>query len=182
MTDTLPRESSTPSLPHWLRVLIIGRNPRRTLWRIVALVVATVITVKYIVTPVRVTGISMEPTYLNGSVNFIYRLAYLRHPPRRGDVVAIRFSGPHVMLLKRVVGLPGETVSFADGRVCINGTPLPEPYLRYHLDWEFSAGTLGTNEYYVVGDNRSMPPHYHDQGRAQLDHIVGRALLRGNLP
>ena len=56
----------------------------------------------------------MLPTYRDHGVNFVNRLAYVFHEPRRGDVVAIRtLAGEHVMYMKRIVGLPGETVTFA---------------------------------------------------------------------
>jgi signal peptidase I len=167
---------------HWLRVITIGRNPKRTLIRIAVLIVASVVVFRYVLLPVRVTGISMEPTYHDRSINFINRLAYLRHPPERGDVVGIRFSGIHDMLMKRIVGLPGETVSFSGGHVWINGVRQEEPYLVKYSDWAFPVGTLGPDEFYVVGDNRSMPQQYHDKGRATRDRIVGKVFLAGNPP
>jgi hypothetical protein len=80
-------------LPGWLRVLAIGRNPKFTFARIIVLVVACFIVFKFILLPIRVTGISMLPTYKNHSVNFVNQLAYSRHEPRRGDVVSIRLAG-----------------------------------------------------------------------------------------
>src|SRR5665213_136849 len=108
--------------------------------------------------PARVEGISMAPTYADGSFNFVNRLAYLRHEPRRGDVVGVRLtpphglSAPHIMFLKRVIGLPGEAISFVDGRARINGQPLLEPYEKGRCDWNRDPVTLGPDEYYVVGD------------------------------
>ena len=77
---------------------------------------------KFVLLPIRVEGGSMLPTYQDRSVNFVNRLAYLFHEPRRGDVVAIGLlAGEHVMYMKRVVGLPGETVAFHKGHLYING-------------------------------------------------------------
>ncbi len=104
--------------PHWLQVVLIGRRPRATLARIVVLVAVCVVTFKFVLLPIRVEGISMEPTYHDRRVNCVNRLAYWRHAPQRGDVVAIRFSdpgefsAPRAMLMKRIIGLPGESVSF----------------------------------------------------------------------
>jgi len=151
--------------------------------RILVLVVVCFVVFKFILLPIRVSGISMEPTYHNHAVNCVNRLAYLRHEPQRGDVVAIRFaaedsfSTPSEMLMKRIIGLPGETVWFHGGHVYINGQLLDEPYLKNPCDWEHEAIQCGTNQYYVVGDNRSMPFTYHTQGRAYREQIMGKLFL-----
>ena len=105
------------SLPRWLRILIVGRHPKWTLVRVGVVVLSAFILLKFVVIPIRVTGISMDPTYADGGINFINRLAYLRSKPRRGDVVGVRLkAGEHIMYMKRVIGLPGESVSFPRGR------------------------------------------------------------------
>jgi len=130
-----------------------------------------------------VDGISMAPTYANHSIHFVNRLAYLRHEPQRGDVVGIRLtppnglSSPHIMYFKRIIGLPGEAISFEDGRVLVNGQVLGEPYEKGRCDWNADAVTLGPNEYFVVGDNRSMAKEDHVFGRAERNRIVGKAWL-----
>ena len=180
--------SSTPPprWPRWVRVVVIGRNWKLTLTRLAVLVVASFIVFCFfwfVLLPIRVEGISMLPAYQNGSVNFVNRLAYLRHDPKRGDVVGIRLSDPSIrrpslMYLKRIVGLPGETVAFVDGTVLINGQSLAEPYEKNHdCVWDLPPVKLGPDQYFVVGDNRSMPPEYHVFGKVGRDHIVGRAVL-----
>jgi signal peptidase I len=167
----------------WLRILAIGRNPKRTLIRAAVLAVVCVVIFKGVLLRVRVEGISMTPTYADGSTHFVNRLAYLWHEPRRGDVVGIRltppngWSAPHIMYLKRIIGLPGEAISFVDGRVLVNGQILDEPYERGPCDWNADAVTLGADEYFVVGDNRSMAKEDHLFGRAERSRIVGKALL-----
>jgi len=165
----------------WLKNLAVGRNPRRTVVRAFVLAVVCVVVFKYVLLPVRVAGISMEPTYSDHSVNFVNRLSFLRHEPRRGDVVGIRMtppneSSPHIMLLKRVLGLPGETISFVDGHPRVNGQLLDEPYEKGPSDWRVTPVILGPNEYFVVGDNRSMPQLDHTFGRTDRNRIVGKAL------
>src|SRR5579863_8844781 len=108
----------------WIKVAAIGRHPRRTLVRICVLVAVCSLVFGFALRPVRVDGISMLPTYQDGSINFCNRLAYLWHEPRRGDVVTVRLAGLRVMYMKRIVGLPGETISFSHGRILINGVPL----------------------------------------------------------
>lgn len=167
-----------------LRIAIIGRKPKATLVRLVVLTVACVVVFKFVLLPIRVQGVSMYPTYKDRSVNFINRLVYLRREPQRGDVVGIRLGGanslyhtPGIMYMKRIVGLPGETVAFANGRVLIDGTPLREPYLKGPCDWNADPVTVGSNQYYVVGDNRSMPQEDHEHGKAEKEQIVGKVLF-----
>jgi signal peptidase I len=161
----------------WWRVILVGRNPRLTLVRIVMLVSLVVVLRQFVVLPIRVEGISMLPTYPSNGLNFVNRLAYLSRPPQRGDVVAIRMVGEHVMLLKRVVGLPGETVSFHRGQLVIDGEVTEESYVKLPCRWEMPPVKVGPDEFYVVGDNRSMAWADHTQGRADRHKIVGRAIL-----
>jgi signal peptidase I len=163
-------------LPRWLRIAVIGRNPKVTLVRAVVLAVLCVLGYNFTLLHIRVEGISMFPTYQDQSAHFVNRLAYLWHEPQRGDVVSIRLAGVHLMYLKRVVGLPGETVAFASGKVLIDGEVLDEPYEKLPCDWNLPPVKLGPNEYFVVGDNRSMPSENHVFGKARRDQIVGKAL------
>jgi signal peptidase I len=168
-----------------LRILAVGRNPKTTLVRALVLAALCVAVFKMLLLPVRVEGLSMLPAYHDHSFNFINRLPYLLREPRRGDVVGVSFSStpprgwlaPRVMLLKRVIGLPGETIAFVDGRPRINGGPLDEPYETGPCDWNTAPVTLGPDEYFVVGDNRSMTKEEHTFGRAERSRIVGKALL-----
>ena len=169
-------DTSAPQ-PSWLQTLTVGRRPRYTLVRVLVVVVLSAIVFNFVLLPIRVTGISMLPTYRNHSINFVNRLAYRFHEPRRGDVVSIRFAGEHVSYMKRIVGLPGETVGFAQGRVIINGEALPEPYEKSPCDWNVPSVQLGPDEYYVVGDNRTMPAEDHVFGEVARARIIGRVLL-----
>ncbi len=170
-----------PPAPLWQR-LVIGRKPKRTLLRAVALFVTAIVVFKFILLPVRIDGTSMEPAYHDHAINFINRLAYLGRPPRRGDVVGVRLSpphglsGPHVMYFKRLIGLPGETVAIRRGVVFINGQPLEEPYVRAREAWEESPRTLKAGEYFIIGDNRGMPKYLHEHGIVDADRIVGKVL------
>jgi signal peptidase I len=81
------------------------------------------------------------------------------------------------MYMKRIIGLPGETVAFAGGRVLINGEVLDEPYEKTPCDWNCPPVKLGPDEYFVVGDNRTMPSENHVFGKAGRDRIIGKAFL-----
>ncbi len=162
---------------NWLRTIIIGRKPERTAVRILVLVVTCFVVFRFVLLPIHVEGMSMIPAYKDNQVNFVNRLAYLFHEPRRGDVVAIRTSGISIMYMKRIIGLPGETVAFHEGHAMINGRVLEEPYQKSRCDWEIAPKQLGPTEYFFVGDNRSMPEADHTKGKAERSRIVGKVLL-----
>lgn len=190
MSLTDPQKRSAPAAPRtsagedaaarpplWLAA-VIGRRPKRTLVRIVVVVVVSFVLFGFALIPFRITGSSMEPAYRDGGVNFANRLVYLVRRPQRGDVVAIRMvAGRHVMLLKRIVGLPGERIAIKNGVVTVNGADLDEPYLVKPWRWQREELLLGPDEYYVIGDNRRMPQSAHDFGKFKAGLIVGKVLF-----
>jgi signal peptidase I len=165
--------------PGWLRVALIGRNPKRTLVRAAVLAAFCFLFFKLfffkiIVLPVRIEGNSMFPTYHDRGINFVNRLSYRHSIPQRGDVVGIRMAGPSVMLMKRIVGLPGETVAFEHGHLVVNGAVIVEPYMKFRAPAPFlEPVTLGPNQYYVIGDNRMNS----DRGWIDRDRIMGKIVL-----
>jgi signal peptidase I len=162
---------------NWVARVMVGRNPKYTLVRIVVWVGLIFLIYHFALLPIRVQGISMLPTYNENRVNVVNRLAYRFHAPQRGDVVAIRLAGESIMYCKRIVGLPGESVAFHQGHLFINGQLVDEPYLKKECNWEQPAEQVGPDEYYVVGDNRSMDYSLHEKGRADRSRIVGKLLL-----
>jgi len=159
--------------PRWFRVLL-GRNPAWTAARALALVVASFVVFKFVLLPIRVTGQSMTPAYRNGGVNFINRLAYRKHKPERGDVVAFSRFGPHVVFLKRIVGLPGEHITVTDGKVTVNGRLLDEPYVKEDSPMTLKVPVdLLPDEYLAMGDNRKVSEHFI----IQRGQIVGKVLF-----
>jgi signal peptidase I len=165
------------SLANWLRTAAIGRNPKHTLARIIIFIAVVFIVFRLILLPIRVMGISMLPTYPDAGVHFVNRLAYVRATPQRGDVVSIRLAGDSVMYMKRIIALPGETVEFRNGHVFIDSELLPEPYEKWSCDWNRAPEKLGPNEYFVVGDNRTMAEADHVFGKADRSRIVGKVVL-----
>lgn len=145
-----------------------------TLTRALLMALALLLVSQYVVSPVRAYGISMQPTFEPGTWLWLSRLAYLRRPPARGDIVAVNLSGGEAVLVKRVVGLPGERIAIIEGVVVVDGVPLDEPYVLERQPWNVAEGQLGPHEFYVIGDNRGMPAHLHDFGRAAQSRIAGR--------
>ena len=164
-------------MPVPLRRLVFGANPRRTTIRIGVLAVVSVVVFGWVLIPVRAEGISMLPTYESGSFHFVNRLSFVAAAPTRGDVVGIRFSGPHVLYIKRIIGLPGEQIAIANGTVLIDGRPLDEPYVQRRAPWNVPQTRLGGDEYFLIGDNRGMRAEQHDFGRAPRWRIVGKLLF-----
>ncbi|MEW6304943.1 MAG: signal peptidase I [Verrucomicrobiota bacterium] len=157
--------------------LVFGRHPKRTAARIAIVVVAAILFFAF-VQPIRVTGISMFPTYKDRQINFVNKLSYLRSHPERGDVVAVRDPGSGVILLKRVIGLPGEEVAIERGMVYINGKELDEKaYVKARQPWTELLDPLPPECYFVIGDNRSMPVTAHTHGVYHRTNIIGRVLF-----
>lgn len=127
----------------------------------------------HICTPLLIKGLSMEPTYRNGSVNFCWGLRFIFSGPKRHDVVAVRFAGNKVMLLKRVVAVEGERVEFRDGKLFVDGKEMDEPYVRYPCNWNLPPRQVEKDCVYVVGDNRNMPIENHHFGQASVKRIIG---------
>lgn len=129
-----------------------------------------------ILLPFRVTGESMAPRYQSGRYNFCWAPAYWFSQPRRFDVVLISLTGSQVMLLKRIVALPGETIAFRDGQTLINGQPLAEPHVKRRGNWTMPPREVAPGTVYLVGDNRAMGMESHLFGAAARKRIKGRPL------
>lgn len=102
----------------------------------------------------RVADEAMSPTFRNGQKIVINKLAYLKSSPTRGHVIVTGSAKP---MMRRIVGLPGETVEIKKGIVYINGEPLNEPYLAnvQENDLDEKVGKIDTDHYLVLADNRS---------------------------
>jgi signal peptidase I len=157
------------TLPRW----VLGGNPRRTAIRALTLVASAYIVFGFVLLPVRGAGVSMAPTIESGDLIFINRLAYRFREPRRGDVVAVRMAGASVVYVKRLIALPGDRVKIDHSAVSINGEPVEEPYARKRSDWWLEEAVLGPDQYFVVGDNRTMPMHLHEMGTVTKRRLIG---------
>lgn len=164
---------SANACPLWKRILI-GKNPRRTFTRILVTSLCLLLLFKYVLMPIKVAGMSMDPSFLDHKVYFVNRLAYLWSKPGRGDVVVIEIPGED-RILKRVLGLPGETVRYDRGHVSINGERLDEPYVRFKesMGRARRVEKLEEDYYFVAGDNRRNTVF----GAVRLGYIVGKVVF-----
>ena len=152
----------------------------------------------------RVEGRSMEPTLSNGQFILINKIGYWRidrdlintvfpdasepagdgdtvylfAPPQRGDVIVFQYPrDPNKAYIKRVIGIPGDTVEIVDGRVILNGMPLEEDYLFDEPRYESPPREVPSGYFYVLGDNRNNSSDSHVWGLVPDSFVVGRAWL-----
>ena len=131
-----------------------------------------------------VSGTSMIPTLQDGDNLITDKISYRFRDPERYDIIVLRVESQHENFIKRVIGLPGETVQIVGGRVYINGELLESDV--YGNELMISAGrasqpiTLGENEYFVLGDNRngSADSRLEEVGNVDKSRIIGRAFVR----
>lgn len=154
--------------------------------KIVVIALAIVIPVRYFLfQPFFVKGQSMEPNFENGDYLIIDEISYRLREPKRGEVVVFKYpQSPSQRFIKRIIGLPGETVEIKDGKIKIfkNGQLQilnEEDYVSslIHTSGDIQA-VLGPNEYFVLGDNRDFSFDSRRFGPLPEEYIIGRVLLR----
>ncbi|MFA6446335.1 MAG: signal peptidase I [Candidatus Paceibacterota bacterium] len=156
--------------------------------RFVFLILIIIIPVRlYIAQPFVVSGASMDTSFADGQYLIVDELTYeVIHEPVRGDVIIFKYPlDPKRFFIKRVIGLPGETVLIEKSSIKIvnqnnpNGFILSEPYLTLGFSTsEKIEKTLGENEYYVMGDNRNNSSDSRMWGPLPRRNIIGRAIAR----
>lgn len=126
---------------------------------------------------VRVDGFSMRPSLEDGEFVLVNRMAYRFGDYQQGDIIVFHFPmDPKQELIKRVIGLPGDTVKIENGTVQVNGQTLNEPYIAeaplYTGNWPVTEGHL-----FVLGDNRNDSSDSHSWGLLPIENVVGKAVL-----
>ncbi len=126
---------------------------------------------------VRVENVSMEPTLMPGEFLLVNRVAYKIGKPHIGDIVVFHAPGvSDVDYIKRVIGLPGDSVQIEDGNVIVNGQPLYEPYIAQSPNYT-GSWVVPDDQLFVLGDNRNNSSDSHLWGFVPTDDVVGRAIL-----
>lgn len=154
------------------------RNPLRGVIWIAVFALICILLRLFVFHLVRIEGGSMEDTLCSGEIALVTSFDYrFGAKPARGDIVECRFPGRVDTYVKRVIGLPGETVELREGKTYIDGAAVSEPYV-FSIAEDYSV-SLGENEYLVLGDNRceSYDSRAADMGPIGKEDILGRVRL-----
>lgn len=162
-----------------------GKHLLKDLFTLALLIVVVVIPIRiFVVSPFVVDGESMHPTFENLNYLIVDEIIYRFEAPQRGDVIVFRYPGdPSIFYIKRIIGLPGETISIQSGIVSVqqpdgNTLTLSEPYVVNEDATYSKSVTLGPNEYFVMGDNRPNSSDSRVWGPLPRKDIIGRVDLR----
>jgi len=155
--------------------------------QIVIISAAIIVPVRYfLIQPFYVKGASMEPNFYEHEYLVIDEISYRFREPVRGEVVVFRYPhDPSQFFIKRVIGLPGETIEITGGNIIIynedspNGMLIDEEYINQDRTDGKERVTLGAEEYYLMGDNRDASLDSRSIGPISIDAIIGRAWIRG---
>ncbi|PIQ92533.1 MAG: signal peptidase I [Parcubacteria group bacterium CG11_big_fil_rev_8_21_14_0_20_39_22] len=158
----------------------------KELFKFALIVIVIVVPIRlFVAQPFIVSGQSMEPNFKDKEYLIVDELSYRFSNPTRGDVIIFKFpSQPKKYLIKRIIGLPGETVSIENSSVIVTNAENPggfvieEPYIENKTDSENFTLTLSDDEYFVLGDNRPVSSDSRVWGALSEDMIVGRPFLR----
>lgn len=162
-----------------------GRGLLKDLFTLTFLIVVVVIPIRvFIISPFVVDGESMHPTFEHLDYLIVDEIVYRFKAPARGDVIVFRYpNNPSIFYIKRIIGLPGETVSINHGQATITKTDgamltLSEPYI-VNEDATYTKDTsLNSGEYFVMGDNRPNSSDSRVWGILPKKDIIGRVDLR----
>lgn len=129
-----------------------------------------------------VQGPSMQPTFEESQFLIVSRVNYLLGEPEHGDIIVFHYPGnPDEDYIKRVIGLPGDVVEIRDTQVYVNGTALDEPYINEPCQPAYcddNTWELGSDEFFVMGDNRNRSSDSRSFGPVLQEYIVGEVLIR----
>ncbi|KKU91732.1 MAG: Signal peptidase I [Candidatus Jorgensenbacteria bacterium GW2011_GWA1_48_11] len=151
---------------------------------VVIAVVAVLLIRAYVAQPFLVSGSSMEPNFNNGNYLLIDELTYRFRPPERGEVIVFRYpNNPQTFYIKRVIGLPDETVVIDNGKISVaeaNGQKinLAETYLSREYTIGDYEVELAPDQYFVMGDNRNFSYDSRSWGPLPSSMIIGMVRLR----
>ena len=144
----------------------------------IALTLIIFIVIRFAIQSYRVSGISMQPGLQNDEYVVVNKMAYLFHAPDRGDVIVFHYPlDTSKDFIKRIIGLPGDTITYDSTTVRVDGTLLNEPYISQAANPEGKTLVVPANEYFVMGDNRPASDDSRDWGFVPKDDLVGKAVM-----
>lgn len=155
-----------------------GSHLAREIVETIALTILIFLAVHFTVQNYQISGPSMQNTLHSNQFVLVNKLAYLFRAPERGDIIV--FHEPDQTdrdLIKRVIGLPGDTIKLDSTHVWVNGVQLNEPYITNTYNPGAQALTVPAGDYFVMGDNRPVSEDSRYFGFVPKDYIVGKAVL-----
>ena len=139
----------------------------------IIIVVVVVLIRTFIITPVRVDGDSMKNTLKNGDILLLYKLSSIN----RFDIIVLDEEKDNEKIIKRVIGMPGETVAIKKGKIYINDKVIDDEY-AYGETSDYNKVTLRDNEYFILGDNRLISKDSRYFGPIKENEIKGKIVFR----
>jgi signal peptidase I len=134
------------------------------------------LSVRVLVQNYKVEGFSMEPTLQDGQYLLINKIGMHFQQPQRGDIIVFRYPlDPSKSFVKRVIGVPGDTVEVRNQQTIVNGHVLVEPYIKNPESGFFPPTIVPPNEYFVLGDNRNNSSDSRSWGMLPANDIIGLA-------
>ncbi|HZT07391.1 MAG TPA: signal peptidase I [Chloroflexota bacterium] len=165
----------------------------------VALTLLLFLAIRAVIQNFKVEGTSMEPTLRSNEFLIVNKATYARidgtpaqfllgsthdpgapmflfGSPSRGDIIVFRYPAqPDKDFIKRIIGVPGDTVEIRNGRVYLNGVPQDEPYISHLPSYSYPSTTIPPGHYFVLGDNRPNSSDSHVWGLVPVDNLIGKA-------
>lgn len=139
----------------------------------IIIVIVVVLIRSFIATPVRVDGDSMNKTFKNGDILILYKLSKIK----RFDVIVLHEEKDNEKIIKRVIGMPGDTVAIKDGEIYINDEKIDDEY-AYGMTTDYDRITLKSDEYFILGDNRLISKDSRYFGPIKEKEIKGKVIFR----
>lgn len=172
--EILLKEEKDNNTPSWKEIL-----------KFAAFAIIIVIPVRvFIAQPFIVSGQSMVPTFNDKDYLIVDEISYRFSDPKRGDVIIFRYpNNPKKFFIKRIIGLPGESIKIIDNIITVynkehpEGFNLYEPYVK-NISFNNMSQEIGLDEYFVMGDNRLHSLDSRSWGNLPADNIVGKAFIR----
>lgn len=180
-SERFPWEESAPPAPEAAQEpgidwKALGREVAET----IVLTLFIFVVMRALIQNYRIEGYSMEPNLHEQQYLIVNKVAYYIGEPKRGDIIVFEYpkgdpNGPERDYIKRIIGLPGDTIECRPGEIIVNGQVIEEPYGPNPWSYSCPPTTLGPYEYFVLGDNRPQSSDSHQWGTLERKYIIGKA-------
>jgi signal peptidase I len=158
----------------------VSKNRTRLIREVIETIAFTLLiflVIRFAAQSYRVEGESMEPGLHSDEFVLVDKVAYLFQSPQRGDVIVFRYPlDVQRDFIKRIIGLPGDTIRTTSSGVIIDGQALHEPYISFPFNFDNNTWKLGPDQFFVMGDNRDNSLDSRTWGPLDRNYIIGKAV------